>query len=106
MKVKETVYGAPAKQVLATPDHYVAIAKNLEKNSSLAVEEEGRKIVKAGTIYPSNDANAFGVVLNDYDVTDGEQAGAIVVHGFIQKSKLPAQPSSEAISALKQITFL
>ena len=110
MKVKEISYGAPAKQILATPDHYVAIARKHDKATSdkagLAVLEDGRYIVKAGTIYPSNDASAFGVVLNDYDVTDGEVAMAVVVHGFVQKSKLPAEPVEAAIAALKQITFL
>lgn len=106
MKVVETVYGAPAKQILATPDHYVAIARKCDKQSGLATVEDGRYIVKAGTIYPSNDASATGVVLNDYDVTDGEVAMAVVVHGFVQKSKLPAEPAEAAVAALKQITFL
>lgn len=110
MKVKETVYGAPAKQILATPDHYVAIARKhaqaTAEAAGLAVLEDGRYIVKAGTIYPSNDAKATGVVLNDYDVTDGEVAMAVVVHGFVQTSKLPAEPAEAAVTALKQITFL
>lgn len=103
MKFTKTEY-ASSKGILATPDHYVAIAKKLEKGSSLAVTEEGRKIVKAGTIFPANDATAIGVILNDYDVTDGDQAAAVVIHGFIQKSKLPAQPAG-AVN-LPQITFL
>ncbi|MBO5704537.1 MAG: hypothetical protein J6R99_00795 [Alphaproteobacteria bacterium] len=106
MKVKETSYGAPAKQILAIPDHYVAIARKCDKQSELATVEDGRYIVKAGTIYPSNDAKATGVVLNDYDVTDGEVAMAVVMHGFIQKSKLPVAPAEAAVTALKQITFL
>ncbi len=103
IKMKQVEY-ASAKNILATPDHYVAIARKLEKDSALAVTEEGRKIVKAGTLYPANDATAIGVVLNDYDVTDGDQQAAIVIHGFVLKAKLPAAPN--AAVELPQITFI
>lgn len=100
----KTVDYASAKQILAMPDHYVAIAKKLEKDSALAVTEEGRKIVKAGTIYPANNATAEGVILNDYDVTDGDQMAAVVIHGFVLKAKLPAAPA-EAVD-LPLIKFI
>jgi len=86
------------------PDHYVAIARKIEKDSALAVTEEGRKIVKAGTIFPANDATAIGVVMNDYDVTDGDKMGAIIIHGFVLEEKLPAKPAGTV--ALPQITFI
>ena len=35
-----------------------------------------------GTIYPSNDNKAIGVVLQDYDVTESDASMAIVLHGF------------------------
>lgn len=105
MSIKmKTVDYASAKQILAMPDHYVAIAKKLEKDSALAVTEEGRKIVKAGTMYPANDATAEGVILNDYDVTDGDQMAAVVIHGFVLKAKLPAAPA-EAVD-LPLIKFI
>ena len=109
MKVKEIEYGAPAKQILAIPDHYVALgfkhAKADAVTTGLATLVDGRYVVKAGTIYPANDATAIGVVLNDYDVTDGDAMMAIVIHGFIKVAALPAIPSANAIGALKQITF-
>lgn len=109
MKVKEIEYGAPAKQILAIPDHYVALgfkhAKADANTPGLATLIDGRYVVKAGTIYPANDATAIGVVLNDYDVTDGDAMMAVVIHGFIKVAALPAVPSANAIGALKQITF-
>lgn len=109
MKMKHTEYGAPAKQILAIPDHYVALAfkhaKAVSGTTGLAVLEDGRYIVKAGTIYPANDATAIGVVLNDYDVTDGDAMLAVVIHGFVKVAALPAVPAAAAISAMKQITF-
>jgi len=103
MKIKTVGYESP-KNILAMPDHYVAIARKLEKDSALAVTEEGRKIVKAGTIFPANDATAVGVILNDYDVTDGDQMAAVVIHGFVLEAKLPAAPASGV--NLPQITFV
>lgn len=95
-----------AKQILVFPDHYVAVAQTFLSNDSAAVTEDGRKIIKAGTIYPSNDANAIGVVFNDMDVTNGDRTGAVIVHGFIKTAALPVIPSSAAKTALKQISFL
>ena len=110
MKMKQVVYNAPARQILAIPDHYVALAhKHVRATADepgLAVLQEGRYIVKAGTIYPANDATAVGVVLNDYDVTDGDQMMAVVTHGFIKQAALPAAPSAEAEEALKLVQFI
>lgn len=109
MKVKEIEYGAPTLQILAIPDHYVALgfkhAKADANTPGLATLVDGRYVVKAGTIYPANDATAIGVVLNDYDVTDGDAMMAVVIHGFIKVAALPAVPSADAIAAMKQITF-
>lgn len=98
MKVREVEYGAPAKQILAIPDHYVALgfkhAKATQGAPGLAtVTAEGRYVVKAGTFYPANDATAIGVVLNDYDVTDGDAMMAVVLHGFVKLAALPVAPN-------------
>ena len=110
MPMTVTSYDAPAKQVLAIPDHYVAIgfkhAKAVSGTTGLATLVNGRYIVKAGTIYPANDATAIGVILNDYDVTDGDAMMAVVIHGVIKVSALPTVPASAAITALKQITWM
>ena len=95
-----------AKQILVFPDHYVAVAQTFLSNDSAAVTEDGRKIIKAGTIYPSNDANAIGVVFNDMDVTNGDRTGAVIIHGFIKTAALPVAPDAAAKEALKQISFL
>lgn len=109
MKMNVREYGS-AKQILATPDHYVALGfkheRAVEGSVGLAVLQDGRYVVKAGTIYPKNDATAVGVVLNDYDVTDGDQMMAVVVHGFIKAAALPVQPAEAAATAMKQIAFI
>lgn len=94
------------KQILMFPDHYVAFTYKLSQNSALAtVTSEGRKIVKAGTFFPANDDTAVGIVLNDYDVTDGDQMAAIVSHGFVKTAALPEAPTPQAEAALSMIQF-
>lgn len=96
--------------VLAFPEHYVAIGVKHAKADSgtpgLATLVGTKYIVKAGTIYPANDATAIGVVMNDVDVTNGDGMLAVIVHGFIRLSKVPVVPASAAISAMKMISFL
>lgn len=105
MEVIQNEYTS-AKQILMFPDHYVAVPQKFTKNdAAVTTTADGKKIVKAGTIYPSNDASARGVVLYDVDVTNGDANGALIVHGFIKVKALPAVPTSAAIAALKDIQF-
>ncbi|CEQ09746.1 Uncharacterised protein [[Clostridium] sordellii] len=101
-KIKVTQY-SNSKEILKY-DHFVSEKVILTQANSTTVGT--RKIVKAGTIIPANNATAKGVVLYDVDVTDGDEIGALVIHGFIDKSKLPAQPDSAAITALPMIKFI
>lgn len=78
---------ASKKVILQFPDDYVARPQFFDEQSSLAVKENGRYIIKAGTPFPSNDGNCTGIVLNDLDVTDGDQNGAVLVRGHINTAK-------------------
>lgn len=84
----------------------------------------GKKIVKAGTIIGGltkpvllnpgelvEDKNtaekasgAEGVLLYDVNVTNGPREGAMVIWGFIDLAKTPAEPVAEI--NLPQITFM
>lgn len=111
MKYKTIAYDS-AKHILAMPDHYVSIARKATKATKateaggMVVKEGDRFIIKAGTIYPSNDNKAIGVVLQDYDVTESDASMAIVLHGFIRADRLPTQPSDAALKNLRMIYFL
>lgn len=104
MRFSQTEYGSE-KQILMFPNPYVAAPQKFSQDSSLAVNVNGRKIIKAGTIYPSNDASALGIVFNDLDVTEGDQNGAILVFGFVKTNALPVAPTAAAKSALNMIKF-
>ena len=97
------------KEILQFPDDYVAQPQFFDEQSKLAVKENGRYIVKAGTPFPSNDANAVGVVLNDLDVTNGDQNGAVLVRGHVNLARCEANCgktiSAAAKTALKGIFF-
>ena len=62
-------------------------------------------IVKAGTIFPSNDASAKGILLHDVDISNGAQPAALIVAGYILEDRLPAAPDAAAVTALKDIRF-
>lgn len=48
----------------------------------------GGKYVKMGTAFPSNDANAIGIVYEDVDVTYGDAAGSVVTKGVVYEDRL------------------
>ena len=108
MKYKTIAYDS-AKHILAMPDHYVSIARKAAKAKEaggMVTKEGDRFIIKAGTIYPSNDNKAIGVVLQDYDVTESDASMAIVLHGFIRADRLHTPPSEAALKNLRMIYFL
>lgn len=94
------------KQILVFPDHYVSVAHTFLKDDAAAATVDGRKVIKAGTIYPANDATARGVVWADYDVTNGDVTGALIIHGFVKTAALPAAPSATAKTALPMVAFM
>lgn len=66
---------------------------------------DGAKYVKMGTPYPSNDANAVGIVYEDVDVTTGNMPGSVVTKGTIYKDRLPVVLDSNAATALAALGF-
>lgn len=96
MKFTNTTVTRPV-EILAN-DHYVAIPYDCSK---LSADSDG--IVKGGTIVPKNDASAIGVLLYDVNIKENPN-GAIVIHGFIKKSKLPMAPAETV--ALPMIQFM
>lgn len=108
MKFTTKEYGSE-KHILAIPNHYVTIARTAAKATAaggMVVSENGRFIIKAGTVYPANDETAIGLVMQDYDVTDSDASMAIIIHGFVRADRLPAALSATAKPVLPQITVI
>lgn len=56
--------------------------------SGAVIAENGGKYVPMGTIYPSNDGNAIGIVYEDVDVTTGNMPGSVVTKGVVYEDRL------------------
>lgn len=117
MKFVETKF-SNKKEILKFPDHYVNLTVTVS-DAGIKANADGKKVVPAGTLLgggvlsdstkhavKANDATSEGVLFNDTDVTYGPAAGALLIHGYIDTNKLPEAPTAEAITALKQITFI
>lgn len=69
--------------------------------SLVTTEANGAKYVKMGSVYPSNDANATGIVYEDVDVSTGAMPGSLVTSGEVYEDRLAVTINSGAKSALE-----
>ena len=91
----------PQGKMILANDHYVAIPYDCTALTALATNG----VIPEGTIIPANGATAVGVLLTPVVLAENPN-GTIVVHGFIDAAKLPAEVAEAAKTALKQITFM
>lgn len=91
-----TIY-SERPEILAS-DHFTS--QSCLVTQDMAVEIDGRLIVRKGTIYPENSKEALGIIISDVDVTHGDAPGAYIDHGFVYIERLPVQPTPAAVSAL------
>ena len=75
-------------------------------NSMGVADEYGNKIVAAGTVYPSNDASAVGIVFADVDVTHGDHEGSVMLAGRVLKERLDVQTAAETPLKASGIVFV
>ena len=96
------VTGAAPVQILFNVQNQMSVGVKLAKNFDGAVEENGRKIVKAG--YPLNgdltsrdtafvkakDSSnpAVGILLHDVDVTDADANASMLIWGFVNLDRV------------------
>lgn len=81
-------------------------ASCIVEQSGVSAGTDGRKVVPAGTPYPSNDAKCVGYLLEDVDVTMGDAPGTYVYQGTIDWEKVKSLTiSDEARKATPRVTF-
>lgn len=69
--------------------------------SATAVTENGRKIVKSGTLI--TDATlGKGLLFNDVDITDGARVASMVIRGSYIDANLPVSVASSATDLASQ----
>ncbi|KGL46043.1 hypothetical protein DUK53_08690 [Listeria sp. SHR_NRA_18] len=82
-----------------------AFTYQADTNMVTDADDKGRKVLVAGSVYPSNDDKAVGIVYDDVDVTDGSQPVSVIVEGYILEKRLPVAPVAAAKTAMKEIKF-
>lgn len=93
------------------PGYFLAEADCSRETQTIAATSaetagNGGKFVPAGTIYPSNDQYATGIVYEDVDVTSGDMPGSVVTRGVVYEDLLPKQLDSDAKTALIAAGFV
>jgi hypothetical protein len=107
MYQKTTTY-AEQIEFLAS-DKVVAFSITVD-DTGITADSEGKKIVKAGSILDAtgkivNDGTAKGILFADVDVTNGKQAGSLIVEGYVLTDRLPVAPADTAKAAMTEIKF-
>lgn len=82
------------------------VRKTRQMKKAGATDADGEKYVPMGTIYPSNDAAAEGIVYEDVYVTNGDMPGSVVLAGRVYEDRLPAAISQAAKTALTAKGFV
>lgn len=82
------------------------VRKTRQIKSEGATDIDGEKYVLAGTVYPSNDESAEGIVYETINVTNGDEAGSVVVGGRVWEDQLPTAIAPEAKTALEGKGFV
>lgn len=122
-KFVHTEISNPRREILRVADHYIGLPVTVSTTG--AVKRGDKKLVLAGTVIGGDGASvlavegtpvveqdgvgAEGILLHDVDVTHGESAGSMVIHGVINASKIDkavGQPSEASIEALRNIIFV
>lgn len=81
----------------------VGVVRKTQQISAIGATtaENGGKYVPMGTIWPSNDANAVGIVYEDVDVSTGDMPGSVVMEGRVYSDRLPVALATAAKTALE-----
>ena len=85
-------------------EKFTAFPETINKdNYNVQTDDLGRKYVPAGTVYPTNDAKAVGITVNDVYVSEdgSNQMVAVMREGWV----LTPTPSADAIKAMTAIHF-
>lgn len=130
-KFIETNY-SNKKEILKFSQHHIQLAITVS-DKGIVANSDGKKIVPAGTILGGDGGSilgddtklaivkntqggatgtdgagidAEGVLLENVDVTYGPKQGAMLIHGFVKLSALPAVPCADAIKSLNMVKFI
>lgn len=73
------------------------VLKTFEGTQAMATVDGNKKIIKAGTVVPTNNASAKGIVFEDVDITLYEKRPiSVIVAGRVLGNKLPVAVDAAA----------
>ena len=99
---ERTVYGNNPSFV--SSHHYINRTRTATQD--MATEEDGKLILRAGTVFPSNDGSAEGIVVHDVDLTHADTLPvSVMVEGYVYESRLPETIAGSAKTAMTEIKF-
>lgn len=88
-------------------EKFVSFTESIDStNYNVQTDDNGRNYVPAGTVYPTNDAKAIGVTIDDAYVDHNPALVGVIRAGWLLKDKLPVAPTKEAMAAMASIHFL
>lgn len=87
---------------LAEDEMCIRETRQVAQNSALAKTVNGAKYVPMGTAYPSNDANAVGILYEDCDVTTGNMPGSVVLKGHVYEDRLAVTGESYSSATVSE----
>lgn len=76
-----------------------------QDSEAVQTEDDGYMYVPGGSIYPTNDAEAEGIVYENVNVTSGNMPGSVVTKGAVYADRLTEEISDEAMEALEELGF-
>lgn len=82
------------------------VLKTREIPQTLGEDDNGRKIVPAGTIFPTDDTYATGIVFENVDVTAGNMPGSVMVAGRVLEDGLTVDTEAKKSLAAAGIVFV
>lgn len=84
------------------------VTKTRTAKQSMATESDGRKVLKAGSLYTNpDDATDFGIVFEDYDMTDYDSCPiSVVLQGRVRKDRVDSAATAKAADLKAQGLYL
>lgn len=82
------------------------LPKTRQIPASLGVIDGTRKMVFAGTPFPSDDNQAVGILLEDVDVTNGDMPGSVMLAGYVLDDALNLSSAAKTALIKAGIKFM
>lgn len=102
MSLIKTIHGEENPNWLASEVGKRVVTTTAPVSLGVTDTDTNRITVKSGTIFPSNDGSAQGIIFSDVDVSYGDYPGSLMTAGYVYSDRLPAAPTAEAKAAMEK----